>query len=330
MLTGILTGLSPRAAVLAALLAPLATAATGQGGGQGGGLGGPPIYSDADLARTGEVASPSLVAMLHEDIVPNLPRDLRPAAARLELHFPDRGPSPLAFWAVPGSGRIVLPLESIRFFDEVATLYAWFESHGCDPGPIQSYLWLLVGQGAPLPAPLAAFAIDRETALADPFTDDVSGKILSSGMLFILLHETAHQLLGHEGGLAGTLSQSQETAADVFALDHFARLGVMPLGIVFFFQTLWWLDPFGTAVAGGTHPVSAARIQAIADALASRPEDYSFAEPDPAKGRAQALAMAQDVGTLAGIAADEEFRGFMMDSIAASYPPDAFAGACPG
>ncbi len=317
---------SRRAALLAALLGPLATAAAGQEGG----LGGPPIYSDADLARTGEVATPGLVAMLHEDIVPNLPRDLRPAAARLELDFPARGPSPLSFWAVPGSGRIVLPLESIRFFDEVATLHAWFEGHGCDSGPIQSYLWLLVGQGAPLPAPLAAFGIDRETALADPFTEDVSGKILSSGMLFILLHETAHQLMGHAGGLAGTLSHTQETEADVFALDHFARLGVMPLGIVFFFQTLWWVDPFGAAVAGGTHPVSAARIQAIADALATRPEDYSFAEPDPAKGRAQALAMAQDVGTLAGIAADEEFRGFMMDSIAASYPPDAFAGACPG
>ena len=317
---------------LAGLVALLggATPVWPQGEGIPGGDPGSGFYSAADLARTAAAAEPGLIAMLQEDIVPNLPRDLRPAAAALRLAFPDRGPSPLSFWAVPGQGVIVLPLESIRFFDEVATLHAWFESHGCDPGPIQSYLWLVLGQGAALPAPLAAFGIDRDTALADPMTEDVSGKILSSGMLFILLHETAHQLLGHLGGLSGTLSQAQETEADVFALDHFAGLGVMPLGIVFFFQSLWWLDPFGAAVAGGTHPVSAARIQAIADALASRPEDYSFSEPDPGKGRQQALAMAQDVGTLAGVAADEEFRSFMMQTIESSYPPDGFDGACPG
>ena len=321
---------APCLAGIAALLGGAATPVWPQGEGIPGGDQGSGFYSAADLARTAAAAEPGLIAMLQEDIVPNLPRDLRPAAAALRLACPDRGPSPLSFWAVPGQGVIVLPLESIRFFDEVATLHAWFESHGCDPGPIQSYLWLVLGQGAALPAPLAAFGIDRDTALADPMTEDVSGKILSSGMLFILLHETAHQLLGHLGGLSGTLSQAQETEADVFALDHFAGLGVMPLGIVFFFQSLWWLDPFGAAVAGGTHPVSAARIQAIADALASRPGDYSFSEPDPEKGRQQALAMAQDVGTLAGVAADEEFRSFMMQTIESSYPPDGFDGACPG
>ena len=321
---------APCLAGIAALLGGAATPVWPQGEGIPGGDQGSGFYSAADLARTAAAAEPGLVAMLQEDIVPNLPRDLRPAAAALRLAFPDRGPSPLSFWAVPGQGVIVLPLESIRFFDEVATLHAWFESHGCDPGPIQSYLWLVLGQGAALPAPLATFGIDRDTALADPMTEDVSGKILSSGMLFILLHETAHQLLGHLGGLSGTLSQAQETEADVFALNHFAGLGVMPLGIVFFFQSLWWLDPFGAAVAGGTHPVSAARIQAIADALASRPGDYSFSEPDPEKGRQQALAMAQDVGTLAGVAADEEFRSFMMQTIESSYPPDGFDGACPG
>ena len=40
--------------------------------------------------------------------------------------------------------------------------------------------------------------------------------------------------------------------------------------------------------------------------------------------------MAQDVGTLAGVAADEEFRSFMMQTIESSYPPDGFDGACPG
>lgn len=309
-----------RATLAAAMLATLAVSA-GEGRAQ--------LYTEAELARTQERAVPSLVAMLEEDVVLNLPRDLRAQAAALELVFPVQGPSPLAFWAVPESGQIYLPLESIRFYDDVATLYAWFEHNGCDPGPIQSYLWLLLGEGRDLPAPLVAFAIDRDVALAEPFTEDVSGKILSSGMLFVLMHEVGHQLLGHTGGLTGSLSQAQETEADVFALEHFSRIGTLPAGAVFFFQSLWWLDPFGEAVAGSTHPVSAARLAAIAEAIQARPEAFSFSEPDPEKGRAQALSIAGDVATLAGIAADETFRSFMIQTITTSYPPDGFATTCP-
>ena len=287
------------------------------------------IYSDAELARTRERAAPSLQAMLEQDVTLNVPREYRQDAAQLRLVFPVRGPSPLAFWAIPETGEIYLPLESIRFFDDIATLHAWFEHNGCDPGMIQSYLWSLLGQGRDLPAPLDAFRIDREVALAEPFTEDVSGKILSSGMLFILLHEAGHQLLGHEGGLSGTLSQSQETEADLFALEHFTRIGAWPVGVIFFFQTLWWLDPFGEAVAGGTHPVTAARLEAIAAAMQARPEAFSFSEPDPAKARMQTLAIAENVATLADIAGDETFRRFMIDTVTTSYPPDGFAMACP-
>jgi hypothetical protein len=81
-----------------------------------------------------------------------------------------------------------------------------------------------------MPPPLVAFDIDKETALADPFVEDVSTKILDSTVNYLLAHEVGHVMLGHEGGLTGGASQEQEIAADRFALDFFTAVGTPPLG----------------------------------------------------------------------------------------------------
>lgn len=305
-------------------------------------LPGPPslaadLYTDADRARVMERAAPNLRLVLERDIIGNLPRETRPRAAQIQLVFPEHGPSPapgqrpspLGFYSDPRTQTVYFPQDSIRFLDDIATLFAWVQSQGCEPGMIQTYLWALLRDGQDLPSPLRAFRIDRDIALADPFTDDVSSKIYSSGLQFILAHEVGHLMLDHRGGLSGAASQAQEIEADAFAMDHFARLGAMPLGVLFYYMAAWWQDPVGAAAEDSTHPVSPDRIAALADRFRAAPMDYAFSEPDPAQGVQLVLGVAGDLSTLAELAASDGMLSLMPYGLARDFPVSRFATACP-
>jgi hypothetical protein len=305
------------ACALALLLAGAAGAATAQ------------MYTEAERARVMARAAPNLQAVLERDIIGNLPRAERPRAASIRLVFPPSGPSPLSFYADPRSRVIHFPQDSIRFLDDIATLFAWFESRGCAPGMIQTYLWALLRDGRPLPAPLRAFAIDREVALADPFTNDVSGKIYSSALQFILAHEVGHLMLDHRGGLSGAQSQAQEIAADAFAADHFARLGAMPLGVLFYYMAAWWQDPLAEAAPGSTHPVSPDRIATLATRFQADPMAFAHSEPDPARGAALVRDVAGDMATLARLAASDGMLSLLPLGLERDFPLSRLATACP-
>lgn len=287
------------------------------------------FYDPADLARLTDRMVPNIRTVLERDIIGNLPRDARPAAGRIVLEFPEQGPDPLAFYAEPDRHTITMPLESLRFFDDLATLYAWFDSQSCDPMMIQSYLVALLREGRPLPPPLVAFDIDRETAWQDAFTDDVSAKIVSSGVQFILAHEVGHLLLGHRPGLDGADSQAQEIAADAFALDHFARIGGMPTGALYYFIAAWWRDPVGDAVADGTHPVSHARIDAVAARLAATPMSFAFADDDPQAGARAASHIAGQMSAIVDVMTDERMLTVLPEELSRDFPVSRLASACP-
>ena len=254
----------------------------------------------------------------------------RPRAAAITLAFPDRGPSPLSFYADPATDTIYMPLESIRFFDDVATLFAWVESKGCDPTSVQAYLWAKLRDGQPLPAPLKAFHIDRDIALADPFTDDVSLKIVSSGLQFILAHELGHLMLGHRGGMSGADSQAQEIAADSFALDHFARLGGLPMGVFWYYMAAWWQDPVGRdARDASTHPVSPERISLLAERITDNPMAFSHGELDPEREAGLAAGIGAMVANLAMLIDDDGMLSLMPIVLERDWPASRLATACP-
>lgn len=288
------------------------------------------LYSDAELASAYQVMGSNIDLMVTQDIVRTVSRPLRPAAAQIRVRFVDRGTNPLAFWSDPRAAVVHVPIESVRFIDDLAILQAWFVRHGCAAHYIHTYLWALLREGRPLPSPLIAFGIDRDTALADSFVDDVSGKILKSSVLFILAHEVGHILLGHHGGLVGTMSQRQETEADAFALDHFASIGAPPAGMVLYFLAGRWRDPIGAAARRGTHPVSPQRIAEIAQRMAAEPEAFSFAEPDQQRGRAQVLAIARDLRGIAEISSDERMLTLLPIGLARDFPLSRLRSACPG
>lgn len=288
------------------------------------------LYSDAELEAAHRQMASNITLMVTEDIVRTIPRDRRPAAAKIQVTFKKRGPNPLAFWSDPATATVYVPMESVRFIDDLAILQAWFERHRCAAEYISTYLWALLREGRPLPSPLSAFGIDRERALADDFVRDVSSKVLRSSIFFILAHEVGHIMLGHKPGLRGEASQQQEVAADAFALDRFASIGAPPAGMVLYFLAGRWRDPIGTAASLGTHPVSPERISAIAKRMAADPEAFSFAEPDPQRGREQVLAIARELRSIAELSSDERMLTLLPLGLARDFPLSRLRSACVG
>ncbi len=286
-------------------------------------------YDAADLQRVRDRSVPNIRDVFAQDIIGLLPRDLRPRAAGITLAFPDHGPSPLAFFAEPSTQTIYMPLSSIRFFDDVATLFAWFESKSCQGEYLQSYLYALLRERRPLPPPLAAFAIDRDVALADAYTNDVSTKIFSSGLQFILAHETGHLLLGHRPGVDAAASQRQETAADRFALEHFARLGGAPMGVLWYYMAAWWQDPLTADRGASSHPVSPERIRALGDRLLANPMDFAHGELNPEHEADLVRQMGGMVRVLADQIDEDGFLNLLPIEMDRNYPASRFARACP-
>lgn len=301
-------------------LAALACLAVAPAAGQG-------LYGADDLARARQTMGPNIVLVVTEDIPNALPRAQRAGAARLTVDFIDRGPHPLSYYSEPAAARVIVPLESVLFLDDLAIATAWFEAQGCDAGYLQAYLAALLG-GEDMPPPLAAFGIDRQTALADPFVDDVSAKILSTVVNYLMAHEVGHVLLGHVGGLGGGAeSQGQEIEADAFALDFFTATGTPPLGMAIYFNAARWLDPADTDA--GTHPVSRDRLRAISERLAGDPGAFASGYSDPVAGAAMVAQVADDLAFVADFAAGEE-RDLLGLALAREYPLSRLASACPG
>lgn len=288
------------------------------------------IYTPAELQRVRDRAIPNIETVMWRDIVPRLPADQQARARTVTLHYPERGPGPLSFYASPTQSRIYMPLTSLRFYDDIATLHAWFESQNCPKEYIQTYLAALLRAGEDLPAPFIAFGLDREVLFADTYTYDLSGKIFSSGVQFLLAHELGHILLEHSTDINAMGSQQQEAAADAFALDHFARLGGNPAGIFWYFQAAWWHDP---ATPEGrlqnTHPVSAERIRAMAQRLMATPRDFAHGEADPDREARLISQLGMMTSGFADLIDDDSFLAWIAPAMFNDYPLSRLKDACP-
>ncbi len=288
------------------------------------------VYSPADLQRVRDRAIPTIQSVMWQDIVPRLPDQFRDTASDVQLFFPERGPGPMSFYASPANGEIYMPLTSLRFFDDIATLHAWFESQDCPTEYIQTYLAGLLRAGEDLPAPLVAFGLDRDRLFADNYTYDLSGKIYSSAIQFILVHELGHVLLDHQAGVEGAESRQQEAEADSFALDHFARLGGNPMGIFWYYQAAWWHDPASDrGRRENTHPISAERIRSMANRLIENPGDFAHGEANPEREAGFVRQLGVMTTAFADLIDDDIFLTWMAPAMFNDYPLSNLRQACP-
>ena len=111
----------------------------------------------------------------------------------------------------------------------------------------------------------------------------MSLRFRNTAYAFILLHELGHVLYQHRGysGITTAQARSEESDADLFALDVLQRTATIPMGAILYFQAQADLMPNkGQLIAEGkikseqdwqdymktqmTHPLTANRLQAMA------------------------------------------------------------------
>jgi hypothetical protein len=286
------------------------------------------LYGEDELASARR-QSARVAEMLTEEVPATLPRGERARAASIRPAFPVRlGGHPLGVFAEPARNTVHVPLETLRFLDDFALLLGWDNVRGCQSEYIDSYLYALLREGRRLDPPLTAFGIDREAAIADAQVDFLGQAILKSQMFFLLAHEIGHILLGHDPRAGGAASQAQELAADAFALDRFAALGTAPLGMAAYFYAARYLDPTGAASEMGSHPVFSDRLTALADRLASEPEAFSFAEPEPAQAQETVLYVAGELRRMAMLGGDDDMLDVLPQALLRDYPLSRLGEAC--
>jgi hypothetical protein len=200
---------------------------------------------------------------------------------------------PLAFYVPPGPPRVVLPVLSLHFLDELCTAYAWLQINDYTLETVSEYTAMLRYRDFPgsKPPPLQALHIP-DNALKDPRVDRLALGHFVTARTFILLHELGHLYHQHH---ATTYDESRrnEEEADRFAAVVMRRTPLPPLGaLVFFFADANWSGY--PSSAEDTHPLSGARLRALA-----RQVD----DPELASGLAKIGAFLDDPEIRAGFAA---------------------------
>ena len=236
---------------------------------------------------------------------------------RIERRIPNH--EPFAFMA--GGNQVLVSAASIKFLEDISLAYNWLEMTGHAAQSVGDYLMMLrywdARRGRP-PQPLQALCIPPASSI-DPKIVERATRAFDAAGLFVLLHEYGHVLHRHPGNAAvpPAVSRANEQAADRFALDVFARLRDVPIGVAILFFTMAHLhenrsdfgsdDDYRMSLAGRTHPVSPERLQAFARNLTEQADAYSKAFLRGAQMSAVKLAL--EVTTFAYLLADPGVQG---------------------
>jgi hypothetical protein len=231
---------------------------------------------------------PGIEENLQQVIWPKLTPPEKPALAGVTLDFPlEDSHHPMNFYALDDGQvkTVTLPISSLRFFGDLALAYAWLNANGYSLDTVTDYLAMikyqwpdgLVGTAY---RPLEALRIP-ESARNDPAVMNAFQRTFASAVVFILAHELGHLYHQHATAVDPEDSQRQEEEADAFALEIMRRIGEAPVGMTFFFTLLAHLEPYAGDTdyaqrrAQATHPVTAARLRAIASGLTDQAESFS-------------------------------------------------------
>jgi hypothetical protein len=287
------------------------------------------LYTDAQLRTSKSKVEHDVRAMITSDIPRKLSGEKKRRLANVRVDLPLRGRNPLDFYSISAQDLVVAPVSSIRFFDDLGILSAWFEYRSCDARYIQAYLHSLLRQGNDLGNPIAAFGLDRDRLLSIPDVDSMSLKITKSGLYFVFAHELGHISHNHRGGLAPAPSIAQEIEADRFAIDVFAATGEPPAGAVVFFMALRWGDPLDKHAARHSHPLSPQRIRVIGERMTAEPSAFAHASEDQAAARARAREIGRSMIKLSDGLDDDALLTLLPVGFEREMPVSSFRSACP-
>ena len=274
------------------------------------------MYTSNELKRANNTYSKNIRAVLAEDIAGYLTTEESATLRRVQLkqpwnHFND----PFEFSANPATGTILVPTFSVKFFDDLSIATAWFERFNCNKEAVFDYVAALDFNQRDLPSPLKALNVPKEAYKLDNFVDDVSQKILKSALAFLILHELGHVHHQHRPyeEITPSQAQTQEAEADQFAMRVLRRMRLPPMGMTVWFMAVSMRDPLIDGSPRQTHPLTSSRLQAIAQDLRDRPND--FIEPaNVGKITADDIRLiAKEIDTIARNLADPDLRSFVRE-----------------
>jgi hypothetical protein len=151
------------------------------------------------------------------------------AAARLELPlYSDYKGNPLCFYAT-GDGRVVMPVLSLKFLDDLCTAYAWLTTNGYGLETISEYTAMIAYKDFPTgryPPPLSALHIPAN-ALQDRKVDELALEHFVTARTFLLLHELGH-IYYRYSYFTTEQSRRNEEQADQFAATLMRRTKLPP------------------------------------------------------------------------------------------------------
>lgn len=288
------------------------------------------LYPDATLSQKRPRYAENIRWNLDNVILGSLSHQVRSQIGGVQIEFPlhKARREPFAYYSYPAQRRIVMSVNSIKFFDDLSVAYIWLAENRYATTTIIDYAAVLKycapvfrQSGSPLPWDALGIPSSALTPLGG-IVDENSQKVLKSGIIFVLAHEVGHVYYDHLTGI------DAEMAADSFAVEVFRNIHVVPMGILLFFQLNTYMGPnradFATAtdwreyLNSRDHPLDSDRVTRLARELRRNP--HQFIGPGDAVTVATIRELSDDIAELAGLLGDTDLQVWTR-SRARSIPP---------
>jgi hypothetical protein len=288
------------------------------------------LYDRSTLEAAFKLYSKSLQDTWTEDFLAKLVLQERQTLENVQLSLPLVGEHkhPFDYYALVSRQLVVIPIQSVKFLDDLATAHAWLLNRKCSDQAVLDYVgFLRFGDlksmaGGRLPTPSAALGVPND-ALKNAWVYDISGKILKSIVYFVMAHETGHVMHAHApyNQLTGIQAQNQEKQADKFALDVMQRIGLTPQALAFFFLATSWFEPMPSDFASqkeydtarkqlATHPLSSDRLKAIADRMETNAAEFAKSEPNRQSAEQIVRVAGATIRKISGMLDDPKIREY--------------------
>jgi hypothetical protein len=177
-----------------------------------------------------------------------------------------------------------LPLLTVAFVEDLAEAYSWLWANRYSSLTVDEYLGMLRNRGPSefpnnqYPAPLAALHTPSD-ALENPAVAKMTERVRGTTLSFILLHQFGHlsyRTSEEEAKMKHNPVEVDEELADAFALEVMKKNSETPAGLLMLIHGMLYLP----SAPPKDHPLTDARLKAMADYLSIRVHEFSEGRPD--------------------------------------------------
>ena len=281
------------------------------------------IYGQKELQTASNTYHKNLKHIWSDDFLSRLTISERRIAGDVQIDFPLVGVNshPLDFYADPHLKVVTIPIQSVKFLDDLFTAYAYLDFFNCRNDALFDYVAILTRRtDYPPVSPFQALNIPA-TALENEYVNKTSGNALKSAIYFVLAHEYAHVMYQHKNyrEISANQAQEQEIEADNFALKIMNRIGVAPLGMVQYFSFISLHDRVPSDFNReheydqyikdtATHPMSSKRLINISNKIKADPGGYVRSEYNPNQWISEIISAANDIELIGKYLEDVKLR----------------------